>query len=206
MKNETLVLLSGGMDSVMAMLAARRVRPVRAIRVNYGQKHFVELAAAWDIAKAAGVKLESLEFSDFSLIAPSHLTGGTLAPSVVVPGRNAFLLAVAGAYAQATGIDSITIGCNGDDAAGFPDCRGLFLAPMAAALTAAAERHVRIEAPWLKLSKGEAFASVQWTDEEMAMIRRSVSCYAGKIPGCGECAACEKRIAAFAFAGISEAA
>lgn len=199
--SKAIVLFSGGMDSTMALLAAHRSREVICVAVNYGQRHNSELRAAWDITKALGVPYQLLEFQDFSAIAPSKLTGRNI-ETIVVPNRNAFLLSVAGAVAIANGYDAIVVGCNADDEAGFPDCRGTFLAPMEFALSAAAERHIRIESPWLKLSKGEALASIEWTPEELNLIRTSVSCYEGSVPGCGACPACEKRSIAFRVAGV----
>lgn len=204
MRDRALVLLSGGMDSVMALLWARRAYQVECVSVHYGQRHYTELRAAWDITKGLGVPYETLEFSSFSSIAPSRLTG-RMEGSFVVPNRNAFLLSVAGAVALARGIDTIIIGCNGDDAADFPDCRPGFLDAMQMALRAASGRDIEILAPWLEMSKAEALASVRWGIDEVGVIQRSVSCYEGARPGCGSCPACVKRAVAFAACGIEDA-
>lgn len=204
MTTKALILLSGGMDSVMALLWARRAYDVEAIAVHYGQRHYAELRAAWDITKALGVPFETLEFQDFAAIAPSRLTGR--ADTYVVPNRNMMLLSVAGAVAIARGIDTIIVGCNGDDAADFPDCRPAFLDAAESVLRTASGRGVHIVAPWLHMTKAEALASVRWGVDELGAIRRSVSCYAGSVPGCGACPACMKRAAAFASCGISEEA
>jgi 7-cyano-7-deazaguanine synthase len=200
-----LVLLSGGMDSVMALLWARKAWDCEAIAIHYGQRHFSELAAAWDITKALDVPFEQIELSSFSSIAPSTLTG-RISGSVVVPNRNAFFLSVAGAVAMAKGIDRIVVGCNADDAADFPDCRSTFLASMETTLRFASGRPIEIVAPWLDLTKAQALRLYVRTDDEMALIRRSVSCYHGQVPGCGDCAACAKRSAAFAGASAREVA
>lgn len=202
---KALVLLSGGMDSAMALLWARRAYEVEAVSIHYGQQHFAELGAAWDITKALGVPYESLEMTTFSSIAPSRLTGRA-GGTFVVPNRNAFLLSVAGAVAMARGIEAIVIGCNGDDAADFPDCRPAFVESMQSSLRLASGREFTVMAPWLHMSKADAFKAVAWTGQELALIQRSVSCYMGKRPGCGTCPACVKRSAAFAASDLEEVA
>jgi 7-cyano-7-deazaguanine synthase len=198
-----LVLLSGGLDSVMALLWASQAYDVEAVSVHYGQRHFSELAAAWDITKAIGVPFETIELAAFSSIAPSRLTG-RVAGSVVVPNRNSFLLSVAGAVAMARGIRRIVVGCNADDAADFPDCRARFLDAMQDVLSASCGHSVEILAPWLHLTKGEMLRSCLGFPGALEHARRSVSCYEGKRPGCGACSACVKRAAAFAFARVTQ--
>jgi 7-cyano-7-deazaguanine synthase len=199
-----LVVLSGGLDSVLALIWYAQTHDVEAVAVHYGQRHFAELAAAWDITKALGVPFETIEMSAFSSIAPSRLTG-RVGGSVVVPNRNAFLLSVAGAVAMARGIDKIVVGCNAEDEAEFPDCRAGFLDGMSDVLTSAAQSPIEVAAPWLTMSKGEALRLCSQIPGAIDHARRSVSCYEGKRPGCGRCSACVKRAAAFEFAGISEA-
>ena len=200
---EALVLLSGGMDSVMALLWARDWWACEAVSVHYGQRHHSELAAAWDIAESLRVPLESVEVSAFASVAPSGLTGRPR-DSVVVPMRNAFLLSIAGAVAVSRGIERIIVGFNADDEAGFPDCRQGFLDAMESTLQAASERPMTIIAPWIRKSKGEALSAFTSDAFAMETIRRSVSCYEGRTPGCGACSACTKRSVAFAFVGERE--
>lgn len=200
-----LVLLSGGMDSVMALLLARESWACEAVAVHYGQRHFAELAAAWDITKALDVPFETFEFSTFASLAPSRLTG-RIGGSVVVPNRNAFLLSIAGAVAMARGIDRVVIGCNADDAADFPDCRAEFIGAMQQTLWAASGRDIEIVAPWLEQTKADALRMFAHDQEGLGLIRRSVSCYEGRRPGCGECSACTKRAAAFRSVALAEVA
>ncbi len=191
---------------MMALLWARREGyRCEAVAVHYGQRHFAELAAAWEIAKALDVPFETMEMSAFSSIAPSRLTG-RIGESVVVPNRNAFLISVAGAVAIGRGIDRIVLGCNADDAAGFPDCRESFIWAAEEMLRKATgdERDLELVTPWLHLSKGEALRLFARDDEAMVHIRRSVSCYEGRVPGCGVCPACVKRARAFSDASIPE--
>ena len=204
MTDRSLVLLSGGMDSVAALMWARKFSSCECIAIHYGQRHYSELAAAWDIAKALGVPFETFEFSSFSNLAPSELTG-RMGTGVVVPNRNAFMLSIAGAVAMARGIDRIVVGCNADDAADFPDCREGFLWSMEETIRKASEADIEIVSPWLHMTKAEMLSSMAADPEAMAHIRRSVSCYHGRTPGCGECSACVKRARAFEACGLSEA-
>jgi 7-cyano-7-deazaguanine synthase len=52
-----IVLLSGGMDSTIALYwAMQRFEVAAAMTFNYGQRHWVEVAQATKIARAANVE------------------------------------------------------------------------------------------------------------------------------------------------------
>lgn len=201
------VLLSGGMDSAIALhwaIAEHGRERVFALSVDYGQRHRCELSSARRIARAADV-----EHVERTIVMPwgeSLLTGGASA-SPVVPGRNVILATLAAVEVARRGGAAVVIGCCADDAAGFPDCRALFLDAMAGAVSAALDRPVKFVAPLLETSKAAMLARAARIPGALEAVVLSWSCYLPRSAGarapipCGECNACALRARAFDAAG-----
>lgn len=131
-RRKAVVLLSGGLDSmVTAAIARERGFRVLALTVDYGQRHSVELEAA---AKIAGQLAERHVLLDFDLtqFGGSALTAdidvpkqgvGEGIPVTYVPARNTVFLSLSLAWAEAEGARDLFIGVNALDYSGYPDCR-----------------------------------------------------------------------------------
>jgi 7-cyano-7-deazaguanine synthase len=210
----SLVLLSGGMDSTVAL--AREVmhdRAAFALSVDYGQRHRKELAAATRIAADLRVEHDVLDMTGWGrLLTGSALTdpavdvphGHYAAPSMVltiVPNRNATLLMAAAGVALAMDCDRVVIAVHAGDHPIYPDCRPQFIDAADLALGLATEGKVKISAPFLTSTKADIAAmSVQFA----APVHLSWSCYEGAVRHCGRCGTCTERIEAFLDAGIPD--
>jgi queuosine biosynthesis protein QueC len=76
----------------------------------------------------------------------------------------------------------------------YADCTPAFVFAMSNAVSIATENKVGVEAPLLWLSK----ADVAYLASKIGVpIEKTLSCYAGRIPACGECITCKARIEAF---------
>jgi len=202
-----IVLLSGGMDSaVLLWLAKREYDRVLALSFDYGQKHKVELKYAKELAKIAQVEHIITEVPSFKGIKSSALLeGGPEVPSeeykegippiTTVPMRNLIFLAIAGAYADAYGIDTIGIAVHSLDSP-YPDCRPEFISAAESALTSgstlAITKKVRLKiyAPFLGMTKRD----IAVLGKSLGVpFEKTYSCYRGTEPPCGECATCKQR-------------
>lgn len=170
------LLLSGGLDSAVI---ARIVDDVDlAVHVNYGQRaHTEEALMASATARALGLPLEYVEVGlPWWRPDPQDRT-------MLLPGRNAMLLSLAAAAAQARGLPSpaVFIGCNADDQENYEDCRPAFLIAMASVLG------MPVYAPLLSQSKARIGALAREYG-----IAEWWSCYYPPSPGvvCGRCDAC----------------
>lgn len=182
----SVLLLSGGLDSAVCLAM---LRPQWALAVDYGQPHAVEeLACAERLARAYGAALARV-----TLTMPSAPGEGD--PSMLWPGRNLVLLALAAAHAQQVRATEIVIGANADDHDGYPDCRAEFFAAAAPALG------VRVAAPLLHLAKPAVGAMAR---ELGVPVDETWSCYfpADGRP-CGACDACAGRSRALAGQAVA---
>ena len=186
MKTKTIIhLLSGGVDSTVLLydLIGQDQR-VHALMFDYGQAHSIELTYATRHCERLGVLYTKMKLPQLK---GSVLTDGK--EGVVVPGRNIIFLSVALNLAIEAKADLITIGCNKDDEALFPDCRSAFIQAFNI-MSMTAELPVEICAPYLDKPKAWVLANGQAID---CPTEDTWSCYtAGPVP-CGVCLACRKR-------------
>lgn len=173
-------LLSGGLDSVTMLYDLQKQgHSVHCLMFDYRQRHRQELQFGINHARRAGVLWTTMELPAL---------GGMNEQSWIVPNRNAVFLSCAVNVAAGAGADTVTIGCNSDDADYFPDCRPEFLAAMNTA-TRLAGYDVEICAPYLKKTKQE----IGRLARELGVTADGVwTCYLGGERPCGTCPACLK--------------
>lgn len=179
-------LLSGGLDSVTMLYDLKaQGHAVHCVMFDYGQAHLRELKCATQHCALQGVNMSSIRLPEL---------GGLTDESWIVPNRNAIFLSAAVNLAIRAKSDTVTIGCNQDDAESFPDCRKPFLEAMNSAVRAAGYS-VEICAPYLDWPKWK----IGGLAREMGVPLGSIgiwSCYRGGDKPCGECPACKKLEAA----------
>lgn len=219
--SRAVVLLSGGLDSyTAAALVKSRGAELYALTVRYGQHHVQELRAADRVARALGVA-RRLEISvNLDAVGGSALTGhgavpkdrpldeATIVPVTYVPARNTVFLSLALGWAEVIGADAIVIGANAIDYSGYPDCRPEYLrafeAVAALATRAGVEgRPIRIEAPLLRMTKGEIVRAGLALGLDYSLTH---SCYDPAPDGapCGHCDSCRLRARGFDEAGVPD--
>lgn len=208
------ILLSGGLDSMVAAACAREAGfSLLALTVDYGQRHRVELEAASRIASLLGAQrhivlpLDLRGFGGSALTADIHVPkSGAEAgvPVTYVPARNTIFLSLALGWAEATGARDIFLGVNALDYSGYPDCRPAFVdgfEALAALATKAGDEGARfkVHAPLLHLGKADIVREAARLGLDAGL---SWSCY-DPAPGdlhCGLCDSCRLRAAGFADA------
>jgi len=216
--NKAVVLLSGGLDSVAAMIWAQaRYVELRAISFDYGQPNRDnELPFAQEAAQARGVEWATCHLGDSMKPAkPAGIMakvvdhdgskfGGT--DRAFVPGRNLVFVTVAVAHAAtwfSAGTFDVILGACAEDQAGFPDCRPTTLAKLAMAINAGSGRAIRILAPFADMTKSQILYALKPDAEALELVSRSYSCYRSDGP-CGACGACVKRAAGFDQQGLTD--
>jgi len=210
------VLLSGGLDSmVTAALAQERGYAVRALTIDYRQRHRLELESARRIAERLSLLSQveiALNLRSFGgsaltdeIAVPKSGVGGDI-PVTYVPARNLVFLALTTACAEATGASDVFIGVNALDYSGYPDCRPEFIASFAETARLGTKAGVegapfRIHAPLQHMTKADIARECVRLGLDPAW---SWSCYDPTPEGkaCGLCDSCRLRKKGFAEAGI----
>lgn len=221
---EAMVLFSGGVDSTTCLAQSVKKHGsenVLALSIYYGQKHNKEIESAEKIVKYYGVKWQTLDLSlifadsDCSLLKGSsddipkesyseQLSKTNGSPvSTYVPFRNGLFIASAASIALSNGCSVIYYGPHADDAAGnaYPDCSAVFNNAMAEAVYEGSGKQVRIEAPFVNMTKKD----IVKTGLELGVpYELTWSCYEGGDKPCGVCGTCRDRIEAFKANGVTD--
>jgi 7-cyano-7-deazaguanine synthase len=216
-KKPAVVLLSGGLDSMVCAALARGAGfEVLALTIDYNQRHRVELEAAKAIAA---------ELADRHIVLPLDLTqfGGSALtsdlavpkdgvgegiPVTYVPARNTIFLSLALAWAEAAGARDLFIGVNALDYSGYPDCRPEFVTAFEALANRATKAGVEgggfaVHAPLQHMTKADIATEAYRLGLDASL---SHSCYDPAPDGghCGQCDACRLRAKGFAEAGLPD--
>lgn len=214
---KAVVLLSGGMDSAVALAIARdRGLACHALSVRYGQRHSAELDAAANVAKALGAVEHKTVSVDLRSIGGSALTADIDVPEspqsgvpvTYVPARNTIMLSIALGWAEVLDARHIFCGVNAVDYSGYPDCRPEFVAAFQALANLATKagvegRALAVQAPLVSMTKAQIVETGLVLGVDFAL---TVSCYQADNNGaaCGRCDACRLRAEGFRAAGVPD--
>ena len=200
---------------VTAALAKEQGFAVRALTVDYGQRHRLELASAKRIAEELALEAQVEIALDLRAFGGSALTDaidvpksgvGDDIPVTYVPARNLVFLALTTACAEAAGARDVFIGVNALDYSGYPDCRPEFIASFAETARLGTKAGVEgapftIHAPLQHMTKADIARECARLGLDPAW---SWSCYdpTPDFRACGKCDSCRLRKKGFAEAGI----
>ena len=214
---KVIILLSGGIDSVVLLVQALEQGHVcTALTFNYGQRNFrEELRAARQVAKYYDIDHKIIEidrhtFSDSSLVSkdievPKDRSDDEVfskeKPNTYVPGRNTLFLSYAMIQAEILNADEIHIGAMSEDKA-YPDCRKGFIDAFQRVFNEALQNQkCTIIAPFLKMNKAEVISLGMKLSVPYDI---TFSCYDPSSPNtaCGKCDACKRRKKGFDEANL----
>ena len=211
---KVVVLVSGGMDSVVALYHAHREHQVVAgLSFDYGSKHnHREIPFAKHHCDQLGARHETIPL-DFmnqhfqsallqsgSAIPDGHYEEDSM-KQTVVPFRNGIMLAIAAGFAESQEAEGLVIAAHSGDHAIYPDCRGDFMKAMGDAIQLGTYAEMTLLRPFIDQRKediatcGEALG-VDFTE--------TWSCYKGGEHHCGTCGTCVERKEAFQVAGLPD--
>lgn len=214
---ETLVLISGGLDSVVLLAHEAARAPVHALYVRVG--------LAWELAEQQALErvlqapifngrvapLATVEFSMRDVYATSHWAIRGTPPAYDTPdedvylsGRNLVLLTKAGVIANARNLHRIVLGPLADNP--FPDARPEFFVAMSRALTLGLDHAIEIDAPFASLRKHDVIKLGEALDVPLAL---TLSCMNPVVEAehaihCGLCSKCRERRDGFRAARLPD--
>ena len=212
MMKDSVIILSGGMDSV-TLLYEYRDRVALAVTFDYGSNH--------NRREAAFAKLHCERLGIEHLLIPlnfihdyfksSLLEGADAIPeghyaaenmkSTVVPFRNGIMLSIACGIAESRGLKNVMIANHFGDHSIYPDCRAAFVEAMSKAMSEGTYDGVKVFAPYTGISKTDiarhgAALGIDYT--------KTYSCYKGGAKHCGKCGTCVERKEALHDAGVED--
>jgi 7-cyano-7-deazaguanine synthase len=209
-----IVLVSGGMDSVVALYhAAAKWRVVEAVSFHYGSKHNdKEMPCARYQSRKLGIPHRVIRLGFVNALFKSDLlkSGGPIPDGhyheenmkqTVVPFRNGIMLAVAAGYAESVGAKGVVIAAHSGDHAIYPDCREGFMKAMGIAMRLGSYENVALLRPFIALTKTQIARRGHKLGVDFA---RTWSCYKGRQIHCGTCGTCVERREAFKMAGLQD--
>lgn len=192
------VLHSGGLDSTLCLLLARKHgRIPRSLGISYGQRQVIEIEYAQKQCERFGIErhLVDVGWQKPHIDVPTGRSMEEMRQGIAptfLPGRNAVFLAIACAEAAGAEAEEVWIGVNAVDYSGYPDCRESFLTAFRNMWAEAVPNPPRIVAPLVNLTKPQI---AQLANELGLAPGDTWSCYAPDTSGptpqpCGVCDAC----------------
>lgn len=212
MTRNSLLILSGGMDSV-TMLYEYSSSIALAVSFNYGSNHNQrELECAAFHCRKLGIEHLVIDLSFIGQYFHSSLLEGSDAipegdydfdnmKSTVVPFRNGIMLSAAAGLAENQGLTRVMIANHAGDHAIYPDCRASFIKAMSSAISEGTYDHIMLYAPYTLLSKAQIAERGKRYDIDYS---KTYSCYKGGEKHCGKCGTCIERRQALAEVGIND--
>jgi 7-cyano-7-deazaguanine synthase len=206
----SVVLLSGGLDSAVALMRALDDGTVAlCLTFDYRQRAAErEIAAARAMCERFGVEHRAIrldwlgELTATALVDQSHdlpepgesalddaAAARESAAAVWVPNRNGVFIAIAAAFAESSGAGVVAAGFNAEEAATFPDNSADFVADTNAALARSTRNRVRVVSYTQGLNKAEI---VTLGREIGAPIELAWPCYREGPDLCGRCESCRR--------------
>lgn len=208
MEKDSLLVLSGGMDSV-TMLHDYKDRIAAAVNFSYGANHNArEAECARYQCRLLDIPLIEIDLSFIKQhFSSSLLDGADAIPeghyhdenmrSTVVPFRNGIMLSVAAGLAESRGLSRVMIANHGGDHDIYPDCRPAFIDAMSMAIATGTYAGVILDAPYTRYTKGEIALRGLTLGVD---YDHTYSCYKGDAVPCGRCGTCVERLEALKWA------
>jgi 7-cyano-7-deazaguanine synthase len=218
-KPQSVVLLSGGMDSGVCAALAARDTDASALHVSYGQRTedrerqaFESICDRLGIRRRLAIRNDLLgrvggsALTDKQIAVPVAQNCGQIGqggiPVTYVPFRNAHFLSAAVSWAEILGASRVYIGAVEQDSSGYPDCRPAYYRAFNEVIKAGTrEGSITIVTPLIALRKAEI---VKLGLELSAPFDLTWSCYSREDVACGVCESCALRLRAFLEAGAQD--
>jgi len=219
-KQSAIALLSGGLDSSVAVtVAAKEYDLVKTLTFDYGQRAVEqEIKAAKDLCVTLGITHEVIKLTWLAGITNTSLVNNAIslpqtnetdlndmaraverARSVWVPNRNGLMCNIAACYADAMGAKAVVVGFNAEEGATFSDNTSSFVKALNCSFEYSTLVHPLVVSPTLDLEKKEIAAKAVQLG-----IRSFWCCYEGGSLMCGKCESCVRTIRAFNTAGYAD--
>ncbi len=207
--NKAIVLLSGGLDSVVSLSVIKeKCTEIIALTFNYGQKSYLaEKKAAEQVSQYYKIENKVIDLDWLSVISTSSLTTKDTIPyiskdnldnisiaqntakSVWVPNRNGLFVNIAACFAEAYNYDTIIIGANKEEGTTFKDNTIEFVNAINTSFENSVNSKIELVAPLINMTKEEIVNIAIQKNVPLELIH---SCYISEEKHCGFCESCQR--------------
>jgi 7-cyano-7-deazaguanine synthase len=213
-----IVLLSGGLDSVVNMYEAELEGPItKAITFNYGQKSALkEIAAAKFFCEELSVDHLVLELdwlgglTNTALVSKEqslpvlknlddNVEATASAKAVWVPNRNGVFLNIAASFAESLGARYVVPGFNKEEAQTFPDNSKDYAQALNQSFALSTLSKVTVKCYTLEKTKAEILTRALKLGVD---VDKLWSCYEGGKDKCRTCESCQRTMRALDVVGL----
>lgn len=211
---KAIVLLSGGMDSTTLLYLMKEQCEVKALTINYNQRHSKEILAAGKTCNKLGIEWLLLNLSDLKKVmkgsaltddieVPKGRYDSTTMIQTVVSNRNMIFLSIAAACALSLKYDIVAYAAHRGDHVIYPDCREPFFKSCEATINIGNtwNKPIAIQVPFAHYSKTDILKTGVMLGVDYSL---TWTCYVGDLKPCGKCGACIEREEAFKEVGMED--
>lgn len=219
MKKQSVVLLSGGLDSSVNLVAAMRDSSVDLVLTfEYGQKAAAkEIESSQKLTQFYKLKHKVLSlpwFKEFQsgltddnvhiptgrqVAVEDMLVSQKTAKAVWVPNRNGIFLNIAAGFAESIGAQFVVPGFNREEAATFPDNSFDYIRAVRKSFGYSTSNHVDVHSYTIQMDKAEIVRMGRDFKLPFDMIW---PCYLAGARWCGQCESCQRAKRAFHHAHV----
>ncbi|MFC1461575.1 7-cyano-7-deazaguanine synthase QueC [Verrucomicrobiota bacterium] len=213
-RKKVLVLVSGGMDSTVALYdAVQKFEVVAGLSFDYGSRHnHREIPFAGEHCEKLSIphNVINLDFIRDLFVSDLLESGGEIPDGnyeeptmkqTVVPFRNGIMLSIGAGLADSLQAEGVVIAAHAGDHALYPDCREDFMKSMENAVRLGTYAQIEVIRPFIAMTKAQIAARGQELGVDFS---RTWSCYKGGDIHCGKCGTCMERRQAFAVSGVAD--
>lgn len=196
MSDSALVLLSGGLDSAVALAwTHQNFKTVQAITFQYYMRPFRERLSVLRLLQQFPSRLWDVPLPFLKEAADFQLELASRVPEGYISNRNIIFYSIAIHYAELHACSTIIGGHTAEDQEAFPDAGVVFLHHLQDLTNQALQiNKIRIELPLSNFTKLQVLEkAVQWR----VPLECTWSCYSDGPQPCGECISCAERREAF---------
>ncbi len=202
MNNKSIILLSGGLDSLVSLGVCKTEYNVElALTFDYSQKAAnSEISTSKKICDYYNIKHKVIqldwlkEITHTALVSDKELPEGIDNPiesakAVWVPNRNGLFLNIAGSFADSENYTHIILGANKEEGETFPDNTQEFADRVNAAFEYSTLNKPKVLVPLINYDKNDIVNLALKNNLPLELVK---SCYNGGEKHCGVCESCTR--------------
>ena len=199
---KAVALLSGGLDSMVSILLARRQASVElALTIDYGQKSKTnEIAAAQAFCRQYDIKHRVIQLPFMLEMESGIIENSGIEDNVPwVPNRNGLFINLAACFAENLKASLVVCGFNQDEGVDFPDNTADFVSALNLSLSYSTLNQVKVVSMVQTMNKIQIAETAKSLGINFGMVW---SCYRSGAKPCGVCPSCLRNQAAYKKVGI----